>query len=208
MRLILYVDGFNLYYRMLRQRHGTKWLDLEQLATRLFPDATLEAVKYYTARIKALDDPSAPQRQQIYLRALGTLPRTSVHFGYFQIHKKWRRLQYPIDGVTDSVKVVLPEEKGSDVNLATHLVADGFLGRYDMAAVLTNDADHREPIRPVQHDIGLPVTLVYPSEKPAGELQKAKPHALLRLSESTVRQSQFPTQLADAHGAFHKPAGW
>lgn len=37
--------------------------------------------------------------------------------------------------------MVLPEEKGSDVNLATELLVDGFKRRFDMAAVVTNDAD-------------------------------------------------------------------
>ena len=32
MRAILYVDGFNLYYRMLRERPQFKWLDPSALA--------------------------------------------------------------------------------------------------------------------------------------------------------------------------------
>lgn len=171
------------------------------------PHDDIVGVRYYTARIKPLDDPGAPQRQQIYLRALRTLPDTTLHFGYFQIETKWRRLAQPIAG-NRSARVLLPEEKGSDVNLATHLVADGFQGRYEKAAVLTNDADLAEPIRLVQDELKVPVALVYPTAKPAGEMRKANPADLLKLSLSTVRKSQFPDQLTDAKGIFHKPKGW
>ena len=40
-----------------------------------------------------------------------------------------------------------PEEKGSDVNLATYLVADGFRDLYDTAVVVSNDSDLAEPLK-------------------------------------------------------------
>jgi hypothetical protein len=55
------------------------------------------------------------------------------------------------------------EEKGSDVNLGAHLVRDAFRGRFDLAAVLTNDTDLVEPIRIVTQELHLPVTLLTPS---------------------------------------------
>lgn len=208
MKLALYVDGFNLYFRLLRGQTGTKWLDLCQLARRLFPNDELVIVRYFTARIKALGDPDAPQRQLIYLRALATLPEVAVTFGYFQLMEKPRYLATPVEGLPASVRVILPEEKGSDVNLATHLLADGFRGLYEKAAVITNDADLKEPIRVVEHELGLPVTLVHPSPAPAGELRKANPSGLLKLSRSTVRQCQFPEVLEDGMGQFRKPPTW
>jgi 6-hydroxy-3-succinoylpyridine 3-monooxygenase len=73
MKTVVYVDGLNLYYGVLR---GTtfKWLDLYAL----FQDHVLgaathvETVRYYTAPVKgsASDDPASPWRQQTYLRAL------------------------------------------------------------------------------------------------------------------------------------------
>ena len=208
MNVILYVDGFNLYNRMLRYEAGTKWLDLSGLASRLFPNDTVVRVRYFTAKIKPMDDPSAPQRQNIYLRALGTDPKVAVHYGFFQINRKWRRLQYPIKGLSESARVKLPEEKGSDVNLASYLLVDGFQGDYQKAAVLTNDADLAEPIRLVGSVLGLPVVLVYPTVKPAGKLVSVQPSQLLKLSPSTLRASQFPEQLIDSTGIFHRPIGW
>lgn len=44
------------------------------------------------------------------------------------------------------------EEKGSDVNLATHLVNDAWKGLYDAAVVVSNDTDLVEPIRVVTQE--------------------------------------------------------
>ena len=188
----LYVDGFNLYYRLLKSNAGTKWLDLEELGTRLFPSDQIVTVRYFTALIKPLDDPRAPARQQVYLRPLKTLPNCMIHYGYFQLETKRRFLKNPIAGRPKTVEVVLPEEKGSDVNLAIELLVDAFNDRFDMAAIVTNDADLAEPIRVVEHDLGLPVTVIHPTRWPAGELTKVNPSNILRLSVSTVRQRGCP----------------
>ena len=39
------------------------------------------------------------------------------------------------------------EEKGSDVNLASHLLLDGFQQTRDTVVVFSNDSDLRVPIR-------------------------------------------------------------
>ena len=54
----------------------------------------------------------------------------------------------------------VPEEKGSDVNLAAHLLVDGFTGKYEVAVVVSNDADLLEPVRLVRAVLGLPVGVI------------------------------------------------
>ena len=61
-------------------------------------------------------DPGAPERQAAYLRALRTLPGVSVHFGHFLA----TRPTMPRADGPGRVRVVKYEEKGTDVNLATH----------------------------------------------------------------------------------------
>lgn len=70
MRVYVYVDGFNLYYRALRCTPH-KWLNLDLLARRLVrPGDSIDLVRYFSARVKArAGDPDAPRRQQIYLSA-------------------------------------------------------------------------------------------------------------------------------------------
>jgi hypothetical protein len=42
---------------------------------------------------------------------------------------------------SNTVEVIKTEEKGSDVNLITHLVADAFHNRFSVAVVMSNDSD-------------------------------------------------------------------
>ena len=85
MRTIVYIDGFNLYYGLLR---GTPWmwLDLVAFARALLTDRyVISEVKYFTARIRS-DRFAAisPHDQSCYLDALGTNPVVKVVEGYYR----------------------------------------------------------------------------------------------------------------------------
>lgn len=61
---------------------------LESLFQFLLPKNTIQEIKYFTALVSARpNDPSQPQRQQLYLGALTTLPKVSVHLGHFLVHE-------------------------------------------------------------------------------------------------------------------------
>ena len=147
-KTIVYIDGFNLYYRALK---GTahKWLDIVALAQAVLPDeCSLAAIKYYTAHVSGRTDPKAPARQHAYLRAIGSLPLVSIYYGNFLTQKKWAGLVQPPrfkpecdlpPGDAPQVAYVWKtEEKGSDVNLGVHLVRDAYTNAFEQAAVLTN----------------------------------------------------------------------
>jgi len=115
----VYVDAFNLYYGSLK---GTpyRWLDLGAFCARLLPKDRINRIRYFTATVSARpDNPDAPQRQQVYLRALETIPGLSIHFGHYLSHVTRMPLANPRRGGARTVEVVKTEEKGSDVNLAT-----------------------------------------------------------------------------------------
>ena len=81
----VYIDGFNLYYGCLK---GTpyKWLDLDALCRRLLPKHEIQRIRYFTALVSARPgDPQQPIRQEIYLRALRTIPHLSIHLGRFLV---------------------------------------------------------------------------------------------------------------------------
>jgi hypothetical protein len=200
-RTIVYIDGFNLYYRALK---GTahKWLDIAAMSRAVLPTTCqIEAINYYTAHISGRVDPGAPKRQHAYLRAIATLPKVAIHYGNFLVNQKWAGLVQPPEF---RPQIILPpnprpevafvwktEEKGSDVNLGVHLVRDAFKGNFDLAAVLTNDTDLVEPIRIVTQELKLPVTLLTPSAQPAISLTK------VATSTRHVRPYVGPCQLPD-----------
>ncbi|CAN5752185.1 hypothetical protein BH24ACT4_BH24ACT4_14410 [soil metagenome] len=161
----VYIDGFNLYHRALKDS-AYKWLDLERFCDQVV-DHRVDRVRYFTAPVKELAfNPGARARQFVYWRALKTLPRVRIHEGKFVVNSKWRALHHEPVGMKPAsvvARVKVPEEKGSDVNLASWLLMDAFRGRYDAAVVVSNDSDLVEPVRMVVHELGLPVAILNPS---------------------------------------------
>lgn len=201
----VYIDGFNLYYRLLKKAPQYRWLDIAKLSrTVLREENSVERVNFYTAAVSAKIDPEAPAKQRIYLNALETLPEVAIHRGNFLVNDKWVRAKAP-EGVPDYVKASISEEKGSDVNLASHLIRDAFQGKFDVAAVITNDTDLVEPIRIVAEEIGLPVGILSPVENPAKSLKQVASF-LRHIRSGHLAASQFPDQLEGT--AIVKPEGW
>ena len=182
MRTIVYVDAFNLYFRLLAKQPKYKWLDVAELARQvLSPKNVLIRVNYYTARVSGRLDHEAPARQQIYLDALATIPEIKIHLGNFLISEKWAGLVHPPQTRPTMefprpwphvVKVIKVEEKGSDVNIASHLVRDSFKNEFDVAAILSNDTDLVEPVRILTQELGKTVGILSPVARPAASLAR------------------------------------
>lgn len=103
--------------------------------------------------------------------------------------------------------MIKTEEKGSDVNLASHLVRDAFEDRFDVAVLITNDSDLLEPLRIVTTELGKQVGILNPQRHPAFVLAKAATF-FKKVRSGVLGASQLPDELADADGTFRKPTGW
>ena len=205
----LYVDGFNLYNRAVKNT-PFKWLDLRKLAETLFPADDIQRICFFTALVRSRpNDPTQTERQASYLRALGTLPGLEIHFGEFRERIKARPLARPRPGGPVYVHIRDTEEKGSDVNLATRLLVGGFTGDYEQAVVVSNDSDLAAPIRYVNNDLGLRVVVVNPDSKTSthNDLVQSATY-VKRLWKSHLRKSQLPPTITDAHGVITKPVAW
>lgn len=228
-RAIVYIDGSNLYYSIRSTPY--RWLNPLALSRYLFPSLEIQRVKYFTALVNPhAEDPHARARQEIYLRALRTLqPELEVYEGEFSRHKamvalawtkssRWRRwlLALALDDrqvlkqEIPKVKVWKNEEKGSDVNLASHLIADAYEGSFDVAAVLSNDMDLEHPLRFVREELGKPVALFNAAPFRHGRLapENAPGSSYTKIKRGALSASQFPEQMSDAEGEFHRPRGW
>ena len=204
----VYIDGFNLYYGAVK---GTryKWLDLRKMCELLLPKNDIVRIKYFTAKVSSrTGDPGQPMRQQIYLRALQTIPNLEIIYGHFLTHIVWRRLANPSPGKHPYVQVLKTEEKGSDVNLAAHLINDGYKGRYEVAVVISNDSDLLEPIKIVRHELGLDVGVINPQSGRTSKELAREASFIKSIRKWVLKQSQFPPVLRDAKGEIRKPPGW
>ncbi len=208
MRTHVYVDGYNLFYGCLK---GTphKWLNIHALCSLLMPTNDIRAVRYFTAKVSGTPrDPDQPTRQQTYFRALRTVPQVSIHLGHFLTHEvnmpdatDWTAGRYT------PRRVIKTEEKGSDVNIATHLLVDAFDDAFDVAVIISNDSDLKEPISVVRNRFRKTIGILNPQAKVSRTLQPLA-HFIKPIRSGVLANAQFPDVMRDAQGPFHKPARW
>lgn len=209
MRTYVYIDGFNLYYRALRKT-PYKWLDLKKLLTKLLqPHNQIVSIKYFTAVVSGAFDPKQPNRQKTYIRALEKfIPEVEVYYGHFLSHST-RMPRSPLTKPPRMVDVFKTEEKGSDVNLAVHLLNDAWRDVYDCAVVISNDSDLAESMKLVRYQnkkiIGLISPIVDKKGHPSIELTKYA-HFVKRIRKGVLRDSQLPSSIPDSN--IKKPKIW
>ncbi len=97
------------------------------------------------------------------------------------------------------------EEKGSDVNLASHLLNDAWSGLFDAAAVISNDTDLVTPVQIVAVEQGKTVFMVSPSGRVASKLSRAASH-VRHLRTKMLKGAQFPATIPGT--TISKPTGW
>jgi uncharacterized LabA/DUF88 family protein len=204
----VYVDGFNLYYGALR---GTpyKWLDLGALCRNLLPKNKIHRIKYFTARVTPRPtDPTQPARQAAYLRAVSTLANVEIIYGHFLSNPVSLPLAtFPPNGKQQYAQVIKTEEKGSDVNIATYMLFDGFRKDYEVAVLISNDSDLLEPVKLIKNELGLKVGIINPHQKNSRVLH-SQATFVKQIRTGVLAVSQFPPTMTDANGIFHKPPTW
>lgn len=207
-RTNVYIDGFNLYYRALKST-PYKWLNLRLLVEQILDSSNDVAyIKYYTAMVSGHVDHDQPKRQQIYLNALSTIRGFSVYKGNFLSKVAKRPLVKPLQDGTRYVEVREFEEKGSDVNLAVHLVNDGWKDEFDVAVVISKDTDLVEPIRIVSKELKKPVGIICPDNSlppPLGAVVSFRRY----IRNQHLRAAQFPDPIILPDGTIiAKPTSW
>ena len=212
MRTYIYIDGFNFYYGAVKDT-PYKWLDFKKLFESLLaPAHQILSIKYFTAIVTGKIDPGQPIRQKTFIRALKKfIPEISVYYGEFLSHNVFKPLAYPIDQNTFGkkikfVNVIKTEEKGSDVNLAVHLLNDAWLDHYDCAVVVSNDSDLAESLRLVKEQHKKKIGLITPGKThPSRELLKYADFTK-RIRKGVLGASQLPDPIPGT--TIHKPKVW
>jgi hypothetical protein len=216
-RTNVYVDGFNLYYGIGERTSPYRWLDLRTLCHLLLPDHEIGRIRYFTSIIEDRPkDPGQVQRQLTFIRSLEACG-VEVHYGSFESRKKRRRLVRPqlwrrMLGLRWSglltARIWQVVEKGSDVNLASYLLWDGFNNEYDCAVVISNDSDLAEPFRIVRHELGKELGLLNPQRGRSTDKLRQQVLFCKQIREGALRAAQLPDTLSDAHGVIHRPREW
>ena len=206
MRTAVYVDGFNFYYGAVK---GTpyKWLNPKQLCkTILKPHFDIISVVYCTAKVRPTPkDPSVPIRQATYLKAIESyIPELSIIYGHFLETKVSYRPVNPKYG--GLIKVFRIEEKGSDVNLAVHLVNDAHKDIFDCAIIISNDSDLAEAMHIVKDEYGKVVGLFTPWRRYVSKQLMRHSSFQRTIRKASLAKSQLPNPIPGTE--IYKPKEW
>lgn len=218
MRAIFYIDGFNLYNGLFK--NGTnpvqsryKWLDLSAMCNLIgAPDETV-TVKYFTARVSNTQrDPFQRNRQEVYWRALRSLsdPPIQLIEGKFMRVEKSGIVKRVLHGRADAdalVRIETFEEKGSGVNIAVELVADGLLDGFDRAYVISNDSDLCGAIEKVITVAQREVHVINPTTRKCYQLDRVATR-YRGLSHDVVRSCELPDTIVIPGGRITRPMNW
>ncbi|MCW5589075.1 MAG: NYN domain-containing protein [Legionellales bacterium] len=210
-RTIVYVDGFNLYYGSLRKT-DYKWLDLKRLFTLLLGEThAIQEIKYFTAKISPRDKTDkSPDRQKLYLLAISKyIQELKIYYGHYLTSKIMAKVCEPTSTIPKFIQVFKTEEKGSDVNLALHILNDAWLNKYDCAVLVSNDGDIAEALRFVKEEHQKMIGLIVPGNdkyrKAAVVLSKYADFTL-RISKKSLTESQLPEKIPGTN--LYKPIAW
>lgn len=200
-RVITYIDGFNLYFG-LRAKNWRRymWLDLWEFSHGLLLDhQVLQHAKYFTSRVRG--NVGKQQRQSAYLDALSTLKNVTIFWGRYQPDQKQCQKcgHYSYN----------PQEKKTDVNIATQLLCDAFHDRFDTAIVVSGDADLVPAIEALKELFPKKrVVVAFPPERYSSELA-GRADAFMNIFESKFRRSLLPERIDLPNGLHVEcPSKW
>lgn len=201
MRVIAYVDGFNLYFGLMQKKwRRFLWLNLKVLVQNLLkPYQRLVHTKYFTSRIKGSQ--AKQKRQSIYIEALETLSDFSIFYGHYQLNPR----ECGKCGFTDHV----PNEKKTDVNIAVEMLSDAFQDKFDMALLISADSDLVPVLKCIKTLFpNKRIVIAFPPKRYSAEIA-AEAHAYFTILKHALNLSLFPQQVQTRTGfTLNCPSSW
>ena len=137
-RVIVYVDGFNLYHAIDSLRDNQlKWLDLWKLGESFCAEnEALSGVYYFTAYATWI--PDAYKRHRDYVKAVQAMGVKAIIGNFKSKPAKCRSCQS---------SWTTHEEKETDVHIAVQIIHDAHLKSYDHAILITGDSDQAPTVK-------------------------------------------------------------
>lgn len=191
-RVIVYVDGFNFYYGIKKAPWSRYyWIGMVELFEQfMLPNQELIAVKYFSAR--PLDFEKS-KRQDAFFQANLENPKFRLILGKY-LHKQ-------IECFNCHNIIRTYEEKQSDVNLATQIVADAYQDNCDIAILVSADSD-MIPAIDLAREAGKQVYIYFPPTHKSSSLRTmAIPRpTFMERYESRFRKAIMPNTITLRNG--------
>lgn len=200
-RVIVYLDGFNLYFGLKTKKwKNFYWLNVQQLAKNILkPNQELVTTKYFTSRITS--PPDQAKRQGTFIEALETLDNFFIFYGNYQSNAKTCRKCGNIESV--------PNEKMTDVNIAVEMLSDAFQDLFDVAFLVSGDSDLAAPMLKIKELFPTKkITLAFPPERFSFSLSRIA-DGYFMLGRRTFAKSVFPDEVKKKDGyVLKRPERW
>jgi len=200
-KVITYIDGYNLYHALIDKGwRRYLWLDLQKLSQRLLKfNQELVMTKYFTSRTTGGN--AKRQRQTKYIEALKTLNYFEVSEGRFQ--------DEPQECPRCKLIYTIPKEKKTDVSIATEMVCDAFHNKFEIAILISADADLVPAIEAIrEHCQNKRIVVAIPPGKNCEELISVA-HAYLHIGRNQFAQSQLHPRVEREDGfILERPIEW
>lgn len=199
-RVIVYVDGFNLYFGMLEAGfEKLKWLNIKLLAENLLKaNQRLIEIKYFTSRVS--NNPDKQKRQTTYIEALEAVD-VKVYYGHYQREK--------IECHRCGNIWAYYNEKMTDVNIATHMIIDAYHNSYDMAMLISGDSDLVPPIKTIIANFNdKRVFVAFPPKRHNNSVALVAKGSIV-IGRKKLADSQFDDEVTKKDGfILKKPDDW
>ncbi len=133
-RVMIFIDGSNLYH-VLKQNIDKHDLDYRKFTSKLCGDRELIRTYYYNIRQESSENPRLAENQDRFLNALYETEYLEVKLGI------WKPRGHTM------------VEKGVDVMIAADLISHAYEDHYDVAILVSGDADFYPALQAVK-DVG------------------------------------------------------
>ncbi|MDI6815412.1 MAG: NYN domain-containing protein [Dehalococcoidales bacterium] len=140
-RVAVFVDGSNLYFAVRDGLHRQDIIDVERLAKKLIKGRQLVRIYYYhVPRLEG--EPEAARRHQAFLNRLGYVDYLQLRLGRIVP----RLLKLRCQSCDKDIEHITHIQKGVDTRIVIDMVGLALLDAYDVAILVSGDADLAEAV--------------------------------------------------------------
>ncbi len=200
-RVIVYIDGFNLYFGLKTKAWKRYyWLNLQKLALNILkPGQNLIKTKYFTSRVSG--PPDKVKRQGTFIEALEALDKFRIYYGHY--------LTNAVECKRCGNIFPKPNEKMTDVNIAVEMLTDAFMDHFDTAVLISADSDLTAPVKKIRSLFSdKRVVVAFPPARFSFALKEVA-NASFVIGRKKFSVSVFPDEVLKPDGFILKrPEGW
>jgi uncharacterized LabA/DUF88 family protein len=206
-RVIFYFDGFN-FYNGLKEKASHDphwknyyWLDFTSFCQKFIPGSELVAIKYFTA-------PPNNNGQRSRQSALFSANKILSGSKFYVINGNYQDKK--IECKKCKRNFFHPEEKRTDVNIATHMLIDCFNDRADTLVLVSADSDQVPTIASIKSNFtDKSIKVYFPPNRSSAEIMSVvRPIVFLEKNEDKFRESLMPDKVVCGDKEYTIPPGW